>query len=274
MTEQKKRILESVNYIKKNSPFKTNPSLAIITYKDPFFLREFSIVKKINYRDIPPIFNNGLNSEDGEFIFAKLKNSSKNIYILNGRFYYYSGYGMRDIVHPVYVLKELGIKTIILIDEAGFLNPRFYVGSIAMVYDHINLMGDNPLIGENDNSIGTRFPDMSNAYDIDLYGKVENIFMENKFNCFPSVYLGVIGPETETEAECRFYREIGSDILGYGIVPENLAAIHCGIKSIAFGMISRELVADRLKEITKEEQRKNRITAEKYFSKMIKYIIL
>jgi purine-nucleoside phosphorylase len=106
-----------------------------------------------------------------------------------------------------------------------------------------------------------------------LYKKIESIFIENKFKFYPSVFLGIIGPESETEAECRFYREIGADVLGYGLVPENLAAIHSGLKCIAFGMISRELIADRFKEIPLEEQFKNRVLAERYFCKIIREVV-
>jgi len=272
MTEQKKHIKESLNYILSESPFKKIPSLAIVSYKDASLLKEFTVKKKLHFIDIPPHLKDD-KKEDGEFIFAELKGKRKEVIFLNGRHSFYEGYSMRGAAHPVYVLKEMGVKTLLLIDEVGFLNPRFSVGGVSFIYDHINLMGDNPLIGENDNTLGPRFPDMSNAYDAGLYGKIEKLLIDKKFKFYPSVYLGITGPETETEAECRFYREIGSDVLGYSLVPENLAAIHTGLKCAAFGMISRELVADRLKEITAEEQLKNRIKAEKYFGIVFKDIV-
>lgn len=111
---------------------------------------------------------------------------------------------------------------------------------------------------------------MSNAYDYLLYDKIEKIFLDRNIKFYPSVYLGITGPETETEAECRFYREIGSDVLGYSLVPENLAVVHSGMKCVAFGMMSRELVADRLSEISEEEQTKNRLKAEKTFTPLLK----
>jgi purine-nucleoside phosphorylase len=114
---------------------------------------------------------------------------------------------------------------------------------------------------------------MSNAYDTTLFSKTENFFIENKFRFSPSVYLGIPGPGTETEAECRFYRDIGSDILGYSLIPENLAAIHCGMNCLAFGMLSRELVADRLKEIDDKERKGNRLIAEKQFADIIPGLI-
>lgn len=272
MTEQKKNITESVKYILSKSPFKKIPSLAVVSYKDNLLIKDFVIKKKLKFADMPPHLLDG-KKEEGEFLFAELKGKHKEVIILNGRHSFYEGYSMRDAAHPVYVLKEMGVKTLLIIDEVGFLNPRFSVGGVSFVYDHINLMGDNPLIGENDNTLGTRFPDMSNAYDENLYNKIEKLLIDRKFKFYPSVYLGITGPETETEAECRFYREIGSDVLGYSLVPENIAAVHSGLRCAAFGMISRELVADRLQEITAEEQLKNRQKAEKYFGMVFKDIV-
>lgn len=273
MTEQKQRIQESADYIKSISPFKKIPLTAVISNRSSLLIKNFKIVKKTKCADIPPRFDAMLPPNDADFLFASDNKTGREFYILNGRFNYYQGYKMRDVTHPVYALSELGVKNLILIDEVGHLNPRFNIGGVALIYDHINLMGDNPLIGENDNTIGPRFPDMSNPYDENIYRKIENVFIENKFRYFPSVYLGITGPETETEAECRFYRETGADVLGYSIVPENLAAVHTGLKVLAFGMISRELVADRLLEISEEEQNNNRIKAEKYFNNIFPQIL-
>ncbi|HAX48732.1 MAG TPA: purine-nucleoside phosphorylase [Ignavibacteria bacterium] len=272
MTEQKNQIKLSADFIKANSPFKGKVNFAVMTFKDPAFLKEYKIVKKINYSDIPPEFTSG-DGEGGEFIYAQTKNGKKNFYILNGHLNFYSGYKMREAAHPVYVLNELGVKNVIVVDEAGYLNPRFKTGGVALVYDHINLMGDNPLIGENDNSLGTRFPDMSDPYDEKWYNNIAALLREKKFEFYPSVYLGVTGPETETEAECRFYREIGADILGYALVPENIAMVHAGMKCAAFCMLSRELVADRLLEILPEEKNKNRAKAEKAFAPILSELV-
>lgn len=274
MTEQKERIFESAAYLKAKSPFgaKDKVDFAIVTYKDPVFLKNFKAVKRINYSEIPPKFS-GAKDAEGEFIFAQTKEGKKKFVILNGHINFYNGFSMRDTAHPVYVLREMGIKRLIIIDEVGHLNPRFSSGDVSLIYDHINLMGDNPLIGENDESIGTRFPDMSNCYDEKWYNDNENFLREKKFRFYPSVYLGVTGPETETEAECRFYREIGADVLGYSLVPENIALVHAGMKCAAFGMISRELVADRLTEISTEERLKNRQKAEKSFTPILEELV-
>lgn len=272
MTEQKVQIKLSADHIKALSPFKQKADTAIMVYRDSAFLKEFNTIKKIKYADIPPVF---VPEEEvkGEFIFASAKKGKANFYILNGFLNFYNGYKMREAAHPVYVLKELGVKNIIVIDEVGFLNPRFKTCGTALIYDHINLMGDNPLIGENDDTLGTRFPDMSEPYDEKWYEQIAAIFRDKKFEFCPSVYLGVTGPETETEAECRFYRDTGSDVLGYSLVPVNIAAVHAGLKCAAFGMMTRELVADRLKEIPEVERLSNRRKAEKAFAPLLAEII-
>lgn len=271
MTEQKRRITESADYLKAKSPFNKMPSFAVVTYANPSFLKEFKISKRVNYLDIPPAFAGGNGNLQGETIFASYK--SVNFIILNGHINYYDGYEMRDAAHGIYVLKALGVKRVLLIDEVGHLNPRFKTGGIALIYDQINLMGNNPLIGENDGTIGPRFPDMSNAYDEKWTSDIEKFLVDKKFRYYPSVYIGLTGPETETEAECRFYREAGSDVVGYSLVPENIAAVHCGLTCAAFGIITRELVADRLAEITKDEKQKNRLKAEKTFASVLKELI-
>lgn len=272
MTEQKERILKSAAYIRTNSPFKESPAFALITYKDSSFLKGFNLIKKIRYKDIPPVLEGAVEA-DGELIFAESKKGKRKFYLLNGHINFFNGFKMRDVAHPVYVLKELGIERLLIIDEVGHLNPRFEIGGVASVFDHINFMGDNPLIGENDETLGTRFPDMSEPYDGKWYNDIQNFLRESKFKNFPSIYIGVTGPETETEAECRFYREAGSDVLGYSLVPENIAAVHSSMKCAAFGMISRELVADRLVEISKEEQLKNRLKAEKSFAPILEELV-
>lgn len=272
MTEQKKLIKQTADFIRENSPFKSSPRTALLIYRNSALLKEFTIIKRSNYSKIPPVISADAGSK-GELLYAKSKKGSGTFYILNGFLNFYDGFKMREAAHHVYALKELGVKNLVIVDEVGHLNPRFKVGGTALVYDHINLMGDNPLIGENDNSIGARFPDMSEPYDEKWYSSIEKYLRDSRFEFYPSVYLGITGPETETEAECRFYRETGSDVLGYSLVPLNIAAVHAGLKCTAFGIITRELVADRLREISDEERSANRRKAEKAFAPMLSEII-
>lgn len=246
MTEQKRRILESVSAIREKMPPGFKPAIAVIAetnYKLPGGIK---ILKKISYRNIPPKFDFADTAEGGSFCFAR--SGKTDMLFLKGRHHYYDGYSMRDIGHIIYTLRLLGIRKILSVEEVAHLNPRFSCGELALIFDHINFMGDNPLIGENDDSLGVRFPDMSDAYSRDVYRRMYKVFQDNKVRINESVYLGIIGPQTETEAEVRFYRDIGSDVLGYSIAPENISSVHCGIKFAAIGLITRELIADKMLE--------------------------
>jgi purine-nucleoside phosphorylase len=249
MTEQRKKIETSVDFIKNEIPKNFKPSIAVITDIGIPLPAGFKVTGKVPVSDT---------DRSGDFIFGKF--SGKDVIIIKGRLHFYDGFSMRDIAHYIYVLKYIGVKKIISIDEVAHLNPRFNCGELALVYDHINLTGDNPLIGENDEKLGIRFPDMSNAYDKDLFDKVYKIFQDKKVKTNDSVYIGSIGPETETEAEARFYRDIGGDVAGYSFIPENIASVHSETKFLGIGLITREIVADKMAEsvIPEEEMEKSK----------------
>jgi purine-nucleoside phosphorylase len=264
MTEQRKKILETVAYLKKLLPSNFKAKLALITdgnYKLPVNIK---VIKKRNLREAPASFNKETCGNSLSILAAKA--GTVNLVVLKGRLSFFDGVAMRDIGHFIYALKYLGIEKIISVDETGNLNPRFKCGELACIYDHINLMGDNPLIGINDNELGIRFPDMSNAYDAGLFEKARKVFTDSKIKINESVYLGIIGPESETEAEARFYREIGSDVIGYSIIPENITAVHAKIKFLAIGLITRDLIADKMKADDSSEQQKEKDKL-KYFKK-------
>lgn len=253
MGDQLEKIIQSSGYIKNKFPKGFNPEAGLIIEKDLDVINDFKIISEIDFADVPEF---GLNSKTNlnKILFAKIKGNDVVIY--KGRSHFYDGIPMREIGHLVYVLKYLAIKKIISIDEVGHLNPRFKCGDLALIYDHINLMGDNPLIGKNENELGVRFPDMSNAYDKAMHKKIYEVLQDNKLVINDAVYLGITGPESETDAEARFYRDIGADVAGYSIVPENITAVHCGIKFAAIGLITRELVADKMMEDDRSEKQK------------------
>jgi len=255
MTEQLKKILVTTEYIKNKFPKNFNPSIALIIENKFDVIQDFKILSEISHDKTP----NGLENDfmnNLKILFARCE--GKDILIYNGRYHYYDGVSMRDIGHMIYTLRYLGVKEIISIDEVGHLNPRFNCGEIALIYDHINLAGDNPLIGKNDNELGLRFPDMSNAYDKELYKKVYGVLQEQKLRINESVYLGTIGPQSETDVEARFYREIGSDVVGYSIGPENITSVHAGIKFIGIGLITRNLIADKMMEDERSDKQRNK----------------
>ncbi len=276
MSEQLQRIKQSVEYIKANMPKGFSAKTAIYIENDFNVISDLKEIAQIKYSDIPPMFE-GNNERRGKIIFGKM--GGENVIALRGRFHFYDGYKMRDIGHIIYTLKYLGIKNLISIDEVGHLNPRFSVGEIALVYDHINLMGDNPLIGKNDDELGVRFPDMSNAYDKKSYNKVYKVLQDNKIRINEAIYVGTTGPESETDAEARFYREIGGDVVGYSIAAENITAVHGGLKHIALGLITRDLVADKMMEDSRSDKEKSKSkkkalsNAESTVSKILKEIV-
>jgi len=278
MSEQLEKILQTSGLIKSKFPKNFKPEISLITERN-IDIKEFSgfdILGELSFDSLFPDTEN-LKRNAGKVLFAKCKGN--DIIVYNGRFHYYGGIDMRDIGHMIYVLRYLGINKIISIDEVGHLNPRFHCGEIALIYDHINLIGDNPLIGKNDTELGIRFPDMSNAYDKDIYKKVFKIFQEEKIKINESVYLGTIGPQSETDAEARFYREIGADVVGYAIVPEDITSVHAGMSFLGIGLITRELVADKMSEDERSEKQKSKDqkeslnTAVKELGKVLKEII-
>jgi purine-nucleoside phosphorylase len=257
MTEQRKLILESSGYLKKISPKNFKPSIALITDINFKLPKYFKVIQKINLAEIPPFISLPEEDPSGKIIFTKIGN--KDIIIIHGRIHFYEGYSMRNIGHFIYMLRYLGVKKIIGTDEAGTLNPRYAPGDIALIYDHINLMGDNPLIGENDEELGIRFPDMSDAYSKELFERAYKIFQKHQYKINESVYIGVIGPETETDAESGFYREIGSDVCGYSLVPENITAVHAKMKYLGISLLCRELIADKMREDKSSAAEKNKL---------------
>ncbi len=253
MTEQLEKIILSSDYIKSLYPKGFNAITAVIANADMDILSDFKIKSEIGYETIPP-FNIDSAWKPGKILFTQC--AGKDVIVYKGRFHYYDGIDMREIGHMIYVLKYLGVKKIISIDEVGHLNPRFNCGEITLIDDQINLKGENKLIRKNENELGLRFPDMSNAYDRELYNILYKVMQEKMVKINESVLLGTIGPQSETEAEARFYRDAGSDVVGYSIVPENITSVHAGIKFAGIGLITRELVADRMMEDNRTENQR------------------
>ena len=249
MSEQLVNIKKTTAFIKNNFPKKFRPSVALIIEKNFEILSGFRILGEAGFNEIFSQDEN-LKKNEGKVIFANC--GGKDVIVYKGRLHYFGGVKMRDIGQMIYVLRYLGIKKIISVDEVGHLNPRFSCGEIALIYDHINLMGDNPLIGKNDNELGLRFPDK----------KIYRVFQEKMIRINESVMLGAIGPESETDAEARFYREIGADVVGYSMVPENITSVHAGISFAGIGLITRELIADKMMEDERTDLQKIKIQKE------------
>ena len=204
----------------------------------------------IPYEFIPNFPVSTVAGHHGQLIFGTM--GGKNVVAMQGRFHYYEGYSMQEIAFPVRVMKFLGISTLFLSNASGGVNPGFEVGDIMVITDHINLMKDNPLIGANEEEIGTRFPDMGHAYDRKLIEKALLIAKNRGIRLQTGVYAAVSGPTYETPAEYRYIRIIGADAVGMSTVPEVIAARHMGLQCFAVSVISDLGVPGKIVEITHE----------------------
>jgi len=200
------------------------------------------------YTYIPNFPVSTVEGHAGQLIFGRL--SGRNIVAMQGRFHYYEGYTMREVTLPVRIMKLLGIKLLVLSNASGGLNPIFEVGDLMIITDHINLMPSNPLIGENFDELGPRFPDMSEAYDKEIIRKALKIVSENKLDVYTGVYAGISGPTFETPAEYNYIRIIGADAVGMSTVPEVIVARQMGLTCFAISVISDLGVQGKIQEIS------------------------
>jgi purine-nucleoside phosphorylase len=190
---------------------------------------------EIDYKDIPNFPVSTVEGHAGKLIYGEF--GGKKIVAMKGRFHYYEGYSPEQIALPIRVLKFLGIRHLFLSNAAGGVNPTFQIGDIMIITDHINLL-PNPLVGQNDDRIGARFPDMSEAYDRSLIDKAVRIAGDNRISVRRGVYLGTSGPTFETPAEYKYFRTIGADSVGMSTVTEVIVARHMGLPCFAVSIIT------------------------------------
>lgn len=212
---------------------------------------EMDIKKEISYDEIPHFPVSTVESHAGKLLFGLL--GGKEIVAMQGRFHYYEGYTMQQIVFPVRVLKENGASTLIVSNACGGLNPNYRRGDIMLIRDHINMFGDNPLIGPNDPELGPRFPDMSEPYTERLLDIAENVALEESIKMQQGVYLALTGPMLETKAEYRFLRQIGADVVGMSTIPEVISAVHMGMEVLGISVITDECFPDALEAVSIED---------------------
>ena len=172
---------------------------------------------------------------------------------MQGRFHYSEGYTLQQITYPMRVMKFLGVQTLLVSNACGGMNPQFRKGDVMLMTDHINLLGDNPLIGPNEDELGPRFPDMSEPYSQELINLAEQIALENKLKIQKGVYIAVPGPNLETKAEYRFLRATGADVVGMSTIPENIVANQMGMKVLGISIITDECFPDSLKPVHVQE---------------------
>lgn len=191
----------------------------------------------IPYAEIPHFMHSTATGHKGNLIFGTL--GGRHVVAMQGRFHYYEGYTMQQVTFPVRVMKLLGVKNLLVSNAAGGINNTFHVGDLMIIRDHINML-PNPLIGKNDESFGTRFPDMTRAYDREFIKHVEAIAEEHRIPLKKGVYVGLTGPSYETPAEYAFYGKVGGDAIGMSTVPEVVVARHAGLRVFGMSVITNE----------------------------------
>jgi len=204
----------------------------------------------IDYRDIPGFPLSTVESHHGRLICGTL--GGKTVVAMQGRFHRYEGYSLQQVTFPVRVMRALGVKTLIVSNACGGMNPDWAAGDLMLIVDHINLIGDNPLIGPNDERLGPRFPDMSAPYDAGLQAIARGVAADAGITLHEGVYVSVAGPNLETRAEYRFLRAIGADVVGMSTVPEVLVAVHGGLRVLGLSIITDMCIPESLEPATVE----------------------
>jgi purine-nucleoside phosphorylase len=226
---------------------------------------------EIPYQDIPHFPLSTVESHSGKLLYGTL--GEKTVLAMKGRFHYYEGYGMREITFPIRVFKFLGIEKLFVSNACGALNPDYKASDIMIIDDHINLLGNNPLIGQNLSAFGPRFPDMSRPYDSALIDLIFKQAEALNISLHKGVYVAVSGPNLETRAEYKFLRIIGGDVVGMSTVPEVIVARHMNMRVAGFSIITDEGYHEDLGVVSLEDVIKAAEKAEPYLATLIESVI-
>ena len=234
-------------------------------------VKEIEVADTISYDQIFNFPISTVESHAGRLIFGKL--SGKDVMVMQGRFHYYEGYTMQQITFPVRVMKALGARAMLVSNACGGVNPVYAAGDIMLMADHINFMGDNPLLDRNEDTLGPRFPDMYNAYDRDLMALAEKVALEQRVKLQKGVYMAFSGPNLETAAEYRMARTMGADVVGMSSVPEVIVARHAGLKVLGLSIITDMGLPDALEPASLEKILKAAGKTEPAFVRLVAQIV-
>lgn len=262
MVDMYNKVMESVKYIE-NKVNNWRPQIAVILGSGLGDLVDILEDKEyVDYEDIPNFPKSTVKGHEGKLVFGRIKGIE--VLAMQGRFHYYEGYSMKEVTYPIYVMQKLGIKKLILTNACGGINTNFEPGTLMLIKDFINLFGDNPLIGVNDERFGTRFPDMSEPYKLQLIDKAKNMADEIGIKYEEGVYAGFMGPYYETAAEIVSIGRMGADAVGMSTVPETIVANYLGLEVLGIACItnmatgiqkhkhSHERVVETAKKVSKD----------------------
>jgi purine-nucleoside phosphorylase len=214
-------------------------------------VEEMEIAATLDYEAIPHFPKSTATSHRGRLVLGRLEDVP--VLVMEGRFHQYEGYPLKKITLPVRVMRRLGAKLLIVSQAVGGLNTMYRAGDIMIIDDQINLMGDNPLVGINDDRLGPRFPDMSAPYDPELIDKGLEIARRENFVAHRGVTVAVTGPNLETRAEYRFLRRIGADVVGMSTIPEAIVAAHCGLRTFGLSVVTDMCYPDHAEPINVDQ---------------------
>jgi len=214
-------------------------------------VEQIDVEAAIDYEEIPHLPKSTATSHRGRLVCGKIHGLP--IMAMEGRLHMYEGYPLKQVTLPVRIMKAMGANLLIASNACGGMNPYFKNGDLMVIEDHINLMGDNPLIGINDDRLGPRFPDMCEPYDLKLVDRALAIARREDIVAHKGVFVAVAGPNLETRAEYRFLRTIGADAVGMSTVPEVIVAVHCGMRAMGLSIITDMCLPDALQPANVEE---------------------
>lgn len=240
------QIEEAVSFIRNKTDFLPDVGIILGTGLDGL-AKELQIDFSIAYEEIPHFPLSTVEFHSGKLLFGTI--SGKKVIAMQGRFHFYEGYTMKQITFPIRVLKALGVNTLFISNACGSMNPYFRKGHLMLIDDHINLLGDNPLRGVNDEQLGKRFPDMSEPYSQRLIKLAEETALENNIMLYKGIYAAMCGPSFETRAEYRFLRTIGADVIGMSTIPEVIVAKHAEMEVLGVSVITDECYPETLKAV-------------------------
>jgi purine-nucleoside phosphorylase len=271
MPDTKIRIEQSVHSIKSKTEFVPRVGIILGTGLGEL-VNEFKVETSIPYAEITNFPVSTVKGHEGKLIFGYIEDVP--VVAMQGRFHFYEGYSAKEITFPVRVMKFLGIKYLLISNAAGGLNEEMENGDLMIIEDHINFQPENPLRGFNDDTLGPRFPDMSESYSQVLIKQAEVFAKENNIKYIKGIYLGLQGPNLETKAEYKAFNRLGADAIGMSTVPEVLVANHMGIPCFAVSVITNVCYPPhRVKETTHEDVIEVASTAEPKLTSIFKALI-
>lgn len=266
----KEQLTEAFEYIRRH--YKKSPEIGIVLGTGlRGLVDEIQVEKTVAYNFIPHFPISTVESHFGRLVFGTI--GDKEVVAMQGRFHYYEGYSMQEITFPIRILKMLGVKTLLISNAAGGLNPNYKKGDLMIIEDHINLQPANPLAGPNREDFGPRFPDMGEPYDRELIRRAGEIAQANGSRVHTGVYLAVTGPNFETRAEYRYMRMIGGDVVGMSTVPEVIVARHMSLRCFAISVITDECDPDHLVPIDVAEMMEVAGKAEPTLTRILRLLI-